>query len=84
MRTYYAQEREIFDRLGVRVREVAVDLWVISAALLVGSLMIYVGWDSWIALLRDYARWLADQNSIVDPKIVTEIMAATEVYFVIG
>ena len=49
---YYSKEREILDSIGLRVREVPIDLWLLAISLVLGWLVVLVSWNHWIAFMQ--------------------------------
>src|SRR6516165_11308215 len=49
---YYSKEREILNSVGLRVREVPIDLWLLGISLALGWLVVLVGWNHWIAFMQ--------------------------------
>jgi len=49
---YYSKEREILNSVGLRVREVPIDLWLLGLSLALGWLVVLVGWNHWIAFMQ--------------------------------
>jgi hypothetical protein len=49
---YYSKEREILDSVGLRVREVPIDLWLLGISLVLGWLVVLVSWNHWVAFMQ--------------------------------
>ena len=50
----YLKEREILDSVGLRAREVPIDLWTTSIGYVVGILLLLFSWDQMIAWVESF------------------------------
>jgi hypothetical protein len=64
----YAQEREILGRVGLRVHEAPLDLWLLGAGFVLSGLVLTLGWDHYVAWMHSLAGPIAPESaSIVQP-----------------
>jgi hypothetical protein len=60
---YYSKEREILTSVGVRVREVPIDLWLLAISVALAGLVVLLSWKLWIAWFQSL---YPDQETLED------------------
>jgi len=60
---YYSKEREILTSVGVRVREVPIDLWLLANSVALAGLVVLLSWKLWIAWFQSL---YPDQETLED------------------
>src|SRR6266446_4006712 len=68
---YYSKEREILDSVGLRVREVPIDLWLLGISLVLGWLVVLVSWNHWIAFMQSL---YPDKENLANQMFIQGIM----------
>ena len=76
----YAKEREILDRLGIHVKEVPVDLWILGIAVGINLLFLKVLVRDWLTLIAKFQSTLDENNLLITTVIEVVLFLGLAVF----